>query len=101
LSITAATTPGFGTPRPVSSARQRLGKADGIDSDDLIVDALRRRGAMTFEDLVRALRPRGVRLGDINLWLSEARARGTVEDAGRRHVNGPRSVREFRLAGRS
>jgi hypothetical protein len=72
-----------------------------MDADELIVDALRRRGAMTFEDLVGALRPRGVRLGDINLWLSEARARGTVEDAGRRHVNGPRSVREFRLAGRS
>ena len=72
-----------------------------MDADDLIVDALRRRGVMTFDDLVRLLRPRGVRIGDINLWLSEARARGTVEDAGRRHVDGPRGVRQFRLAAKS
>ena len=71
-----------------------------MNADDLIVDALRLRGAMTFDDLVRVLRPSGVRIGDINLWLSEARARGTVEDAGRRHVDGPRGVRQFRLAAR-
>jgi hypothetical protein len=56
---------------------------------------------MTFDDLVRALRPRGIKLGAINRWLSEARAAGVVEDAGRRHADGPRGVRQFRLARRS
>ena len=70
-----------------------------IDADELILDAMRRsEGAMTFDDLVRALRPRGVKIGAINLWLAEARAAGIVQDAGRRHVDGPRGVRQFTLA---
>lgn len=73
-----------------------------MNADELILDAMRRSGAaMTFDDLVRALRPRGVKLGAINLWLAEARAKGLVEDAGRRHADGPRGVRQFRLSARS
>lgn len=72
-----------------------------MTADDLFLDALRQSGAMTFDDLVRVLRPRGVALGAINLWLAEARANGIVEDAGRRHADGPRGVRQFRLAARS
>ena len=70
-----------------------------MDADALILDAMRGYGgAMTFDDLVRALRPRGVKLGAINLWLAEARAAGLVEDAGRRHGDGPRGVRQFKLS---
>jgi hypothetical protein len=72
-----------------------------MDPDALIADAMRHSDAMTFDDLVRTLRPRGVQIGDINLWLSEARACGVVEDAGRRHADGPRGVRQFRLAAKS
>jgi hypothetical protein len=81
-----------GTPKP------GLWGSD-VNADDLILDTMRRSSAVTFDDLVRALRPRGVKLGAINLWLTEARAAGVVEDAGRRHVDGPRGVRQFKLAG--
>jgi hypothetical protein len=77
-----------------------FGGAD-VSADDLILDTMRRSNAMTFDDLVRALRPRGIKLGAINRWLTEARAAGVVEDAGRRHADGPRGVRQFRLSVRS
>jgi hypothetical protein len=64
-----------------------------VKADDAILRAVRRSGAVTFDDLVRS----GIKPTAVNRWLAEARAAGIVVDAGRRHADGPRGVRQFRL----